>query len=67
VRRWENAIPAYVTLDARLAWRPIRNLELSVVGQNLLDSKHPEFQQEILPALRAQIPRSVYVQFDWQF
>ena len=33
----------YFTLDARLAWKPCENLELSVVGQNLLDSHHPEF------------------------
>jgi iron complex outermembrane receptor protein len=67
VPRWEQGIPAYVTLDARLAWRPLKDLELSVTGQNLLDSQHPEFQQEILPAARAQVPRSVYFKFDWQF
>lgn len=67
VPRWGTAIPAYVTLDARLGWKPLKNLELSLTGQNLLDSKHPEFQQEIIPPVRAQVPRSVYVQFDWQF
>lgn len=67
VERWGTAIPAYVTLDARLAWRPMKNLELSLVGQNLLDSKHPEFQQEIIPPVRGQVPRSLYLSFDWQF
>jgi iron complex outermembrane receptor protein len=36
-------VPNYFSLDARLAWRPTRHLELSVVGQNLLDARHPEF------------------------
>jgi iron complex outermembrane receptor protein len=67
IPRWLDEIPAYVTLDARLAWRPIKNLELSVVGQNLLDNHHPEFQQEVFSPLRSQVPRSVYVKFDWQF
>jgi hypothetical protein len=30
-------VPAYTSLDLRLAWRPAQRLELAVVGQNLLD------------------------------
>lgn len=67
VPRWKDPIPGYVSLDARLAWRPIKHLQLSIVGQNLLDSGHPEFQQEILPPPRSQVPRSVYFKFDWEF
>ena len=40
-----QAVPSYISLDARLAWRPTSNMELSVVGQNLLDSQHPEYNQ----------------------
>jgi iron complex outermembrane receptor protein len=36
-------IPAYYELGVRLAWRVSKNLELSVVGQNLLHKSHPEF------------------------
>jgi iron complex outermembrane recepter protein len=39
-------IDDYVTMDVRLAWRPNDTLELSLVGQNLLDSSHVEFVQE---------------------
>jgi iron complex outermembrane receptor protein len=39
----DQAIPGYVTLDARLAWKPNKHLELSFVGTNLNDSRHPEF------------------------
>jgi iron complex outermembrane receptor protein len=36
-------IDSYVTLDTRLAWKPRRDLELSLVGQNLVADRHQEF------------------------
>lgn len=36
-------IKSYLTLDLRMAWRPVKNLELSLVGQNLLAQQHLEF------------------------
>ncbi|GBC60222.1 TonB-dependent receptor [Desulfonema ishimotonii] len=56
----ENDVDEYVTLDARLAWTPIPSLELSVVGQNLLEPKHAEFST-------LEIERSVYFKLDWCF
>lgn len=38
-----QAIRRYYNLDLRLGWRPTKAVELSLVGQNLLDSHHPEF------------------------
>lgn len=57
-------VPGYFTIDLRLAWQPVRNLELSVVGQNLVDKHHPEFG---MPATRQEIPRSVYGKVTWHF
>jgi iron complex outermembrane receptor protein len=37
------AVPDYTELDARVAWQPRRNLELSLTGQNLLHRSHAEF------------------------
>jgi iron complex outermembrane receptor protein len=37
------ATPSYVELDARLGWSPCKDVELAVVGRNLLDNAHPEF------------------------
>jgi iron complex outermembrane receptor protein len=48
----------YTRLDLRLGWRPLKALELSVAGQNLLDDRHPEFVATDLVA--SQIPRSIY-------
>ncbi len=61
------AIPAYTTLDFRYAWRPRPDLELSLVGQNLLDSQHPEAVPTLLPSQALEIQRGVYVKAKWQF
>lgn len=45
-------------VDLRLAWAPKPMLELSVVGQNILNEQHKEFTAVDL--LYSQIPRSVY-------
>ena len=37
------AIPAYSVMDVRLACHPTKNLEIALVGRNLLDEEHPEF------------------------
>jgi iron complex outermembrane recepter protein len=61
-------IESYVSLDARLAWRPRKNLELAVVGQNLLDSHHPEFGTSVLVhAPLVELRRGLYgkVTVDW--
>jgi iron complex outermembrane receptor protein len=55
------AIPSYISMDARLSWQPTEHIEVSVVGQNLLDNQHPEFQGNYSTAgTRHEIPRSVY-------
>jgi iron complex outermembrane receptor protein len=48
----DPGVPSYFSLDARLAWH-YRNVEVAIVGQNLLDDQHPEFGT-------IEIPRSIY-------
>ena len=36
-------IRSYFRLDLRLGWRPSKNIDISIVGQNLLDSQHQEW------------------------
>jgi iron complex outermembrane receptor protein len=58
-------LPSYVSLDLRLAWHPTPNWEFAIVGQNLLDKRHPEF---LFPgAVGTEIPRSVYGKITWRF
>jgi iron complex outermembrane receptor protein len=51
-------VEKYAGLDMRLAWRIHKSLELSVVGQNLLQGNHTEFIPSSPPA--KDIERSVY-------
>ncbi|MDH3213092.1 MAG: TonB-dependent receptor [Myxococcales bacterium] len=56
----------YTRLDARLGWRPLDQLELSLVGQNLTEARHPEFENGLF-SLRSQVPRSVYGKVTWRY
>ena len=60
-------IQNYVTLDARLSWKPVKDLELSIVGQNLLDSRHPEYLDEGFARPIVEIERGGYGKLLWNF
>ncbi len=60
-------VAAYNNLDMRLAWIPARDLELSLVGQNLLKSSHPEMVTTNILSVPIEIERGVYVKADWKF
>ena len=59
-------IDDYYGLDARLAWRPRPGFELALVGQNLLEDEHTEFQAEFGRAATV-VPRGFYGQVKWEF
>jgi iron complex outermembrane receptor protein len=59
-------VPSYYRLDSKLSWKPIESLELSLVGQNLLDNRHPEFAGFLYQS-DSQVPRSVYGNITWKF
>jgi outer membrane receptor protein involved in Fe transport len=66
--RYVGALPAqsvraYVTADARLGWNPTKSIGLSVVGQNLFQPHHGEFN--ISPQPMVLIKRSIYAQIVW--
>ncbi|MDE2388726.1 MAG: TonB-dependent receptor [Betaproteobacteria bacterium] len=60
-------IPGYVTMDAKLAYKPVKNIELFVAGQNLFSQHHREFASEFIPIVPATIPRGVYAGAQWRF
>ncbi len=60
-----STIPAYTELDARLAWKATRTVELSVTGDNLLHALHTEFDSNSGPPL--QLRRTVYAAARWSF
>jgi len=60
-----GTVPSYFELGARLAWRATKNLEFSIVGQNLLQDQHPEYG---FPGpTREEIQRSIYGKVAWRF
>lgn len=60
-------IPAYTSLDMRLAWQPRKDLEIALVGQNLTDDAHPEYSTQFFVATPSEIERGVYLKVDWRF
>jgi iron complex outermembrane receptor protein len=60
-----GTVPAYSELDVRIGWRPDPRVELSLVGQNLLHDRHPEYG--FPGAGRQEVERSVYGKATWRF
>jgi iron complex outermembrane receptor protein len=60
-------IDSYVELDLRVGWKPRPGLELSLVGQNLLDDQHPEFAPDFIQTQATEVERSIYGKVTWNF
>lgn len=60
-------INTYITLDARLGWRPHEDIELSIVGQNLLDEERFEYLETVHSPVSTGLERGVYGKLTWQF
>ena len=60
-------IDSYVEFDMRLGWRVAPELELSLIGQNLLDSRHPEFRPDFINTQPTEVERSIYGKLVWHF
>jgi iron complex outermembrane receptor protein len=56
--------PSYLTLDLRLGWSPTRNLELAIVGRNLLQDRHEEFATG---RLTREVERRVFATIRWTY
>ncbi len=56
------AVPAYTALDLSYIWNVQQGLELALIGQNLLDARHPEINA--YPS-RSEFARSVFLQLRW--
>jgi len=57
----------YFTFDVRLGWKPLTNLEVALVGQNLANEQQLEFVDQFLPARSTEVERSVYTKVAWMF
>lgn len=59
-------LPAYTRLDTQLTWRAGESVDLSVVGQNLLQNHHFEFNDFQQSVNSSQIKRSAYAKLTWR-
>lgn len=58
----EGLVAAYTELDTRIAWKPMKGLELSLTGQNLLHERHPEIIETLLWIQPTEVERSIHAQ-----
>jgi iron complex outermembrane receptor protein len=59
--------PSYTRLDTGLSWELGEGIGLSLVGQNLLKSRHQEFVDITGTAGTTLIKRSAYAKVEWRF
>lgn len=60
-------IPAHLGLDMRLGWRVGHDLQIAVVGRNLLDDQHPEFPPDFIQTQGTEVQRSLRIDLQWRF
>jgi iron complex outermembrane receptor protein len=60
-------VAGYTLLDLRYAHRIGKDAELAIIGQNLLDKRHPEFVSDYLAIQQSEIGRSLMVKGTWRF
>ncbi len=61
-------VSAYLDLDVRLGWHATKNVEFSVVGQNLISPRRTEFaQDQFTVTLVNPVQRAVYAQVAFRF
>lgn len=60
-------IPGYTRIDARIGWHLRESIDVSFGVQNLLDSRHPEFNGFDVLVLPSQVRRSVFGKLTFRF
>jgi iron complex outermembrane receptor protein len=60
-------IDSYTAVDVRLGWRPFRSVDISLVGQSLLDHRHAEFGSSVVREQQTEVERAFYGKVTWTF
>ncbi|MCC6220487.1 MAG: TonB-dependent receptor [Deltaproteobacteria bacterium] len=72
ILRWvdtarNSAIGRYAEVDLRLAWLFRQNMELELIGRNLLDKRHDELGALVFSTPLSEISRSVFLRLGYTF
>lgn len=59
-------VDAMAHFDVNLIWKPVRNFEMMLAGQNLFNSNQLEYVSELITP-PTEIDRSVYLKLTWNF
>lgn len=59
-------IKGYTRVDARVAWKPLDNMEVSLVAQNLLDNRHQEFTTSYNISAK-EVGRTIFAKVGFEF
>ena len=57
-------VPPYITMDSQIVWKARKNLEVAIIGQNLLANDHYEFGPEYY-VYATRVPTSVFGKLTW--
>lgn len=61
------SVPKYIEMDARISWRPGKNLECSFIGQNLLNPHHLEYRDDATGINATEVRRGWYGMITWTY
>jgi iron complex outermembrane receptor protein len=61
------ALDGYVALDLRLGWKPQPGMEIAIIGENLLDDSHQEFNPDFVFSLPTGVERSITARVTLKF
>jgi iron complex outermembrane receptor protein len=62
-----QGVPSYIEMDMRIGWQATKTMEFSFVGQNLIDSHHPEFGNSLAGVQSTQVRRGWYAMLSWEY
>ena len=60
-------IPGYVTLDLRYAYRVNKDLEIALIGRNLIGARRVEYLSDYIPTIANEIKPSAMFTTRWKF
>lgn len=66
-RLQRDSVGSYTELDASIIWNPVRQLELALVGKNLLNKYHDEFSSDLFGFPSTRSERGMYGKLTWKF
>ncbi len=60
-------IPEYAEMDARLSYVPLKDIEISLIGKNLLHDGHREVENNLVYGTGKELERTIFVQLRADF